>query len=94
MCPRWPYHGWVTAFSIIPAPIFYHKGKLRGEMIVHQHTDAPPGLNLVFQRREVTCGFTGTYSDGSADVDGTALVGTNSISFRARLMLKSRNTDI
>jgi hypothetical protein len=36
----------------------------------------------------------GTYSDGFADIDGTALVGTNSISFRARLTLKSRNADI
>ena len=71
----------------------YHKGKWRGEMIVHQHTDAPPGLNLVFQRREVTCGFTGTYSDGFADIDGTALVGSYSIPFRARLTLKSRIAD-
>ena len=72
----------------------YQRGKLRGEMIVHQHTDAPPGLNLVFQRREVTCGFTGTYSDGLADIDGTALVGSYSIPFRARLTLKSRTADI
>ena len=72
----------------------HHKGKWRGEMIVHQHTDAPAGLNLVFQQREVTCGFTGTYSDGAADIDGTALVGTFSIPFRARLTLKSRNEDI
>jgi hypothetical protein len=33
--------------------------------------------------------FTGTYSEGFADVDGTALVGSNSIPFRARLTLKS-----
>jgi len=72
----------------------HHKGKWRGEMIVHQHTDAPPGLNLVFQRREVTCGFTGTYSDGFADIDGTALVGSYSIPFRARLTLKSPHADI
>ena len=44
----------------------YARDKWRGEMIVHQHTEAP-GLNLVFQGREVTCGFTGTYADGSAD---------------------------
>src|SRR5207244_9721514 len=62
--------------------------KWRGEMIVHQHTDAP-GLNLVFGGREVTCGFTGTYADGFADIDGTALVGRYSIPFRARLTLKS-----
>jgi T3SS negative regulator,GrlR len=48
----------------------YGRGKWRGEMIVNQHTDAP-GLNLVFGGREVTCGFTGTYSAGFADIDGT-----------------------
>jgi hypothetical protein len=71
----------------------YSRDKWRGEMIVHQHTEAP-GLNLVFGGREVTCGFTGTYSDGFADIDGTALVGSSSISFRARLTLKSRLADI
>lgn len=65
----------------------YSRGKWRGEIIVHQHTVAP-GLNLVFGGREVTCGFTGTFSEGSADIDGTALVGSYSISFRARLTLK------
>lgn len=65
----------------------FSRGKWRGEMIVHQHTEAP-GLNLVFGGREVTCGFTGTYSDGIADIDGTALVGNNSVPFRARLTLK------
>jgi hypothetical protein len=34
----------------------FSRGKRRGEMIVNQHTEAP-GLNLVFGRREVTCGF-------------------------------------
>jgi len=66
----------------------FGRGKWRGEMIVHQHTDAP-GLNLVFGGREVTCGFTGTYADGFADIDGTALVGRYSIPFRARLTLRS-----
>jgi hypothetical protein len=66
----------------------HSRGKWRGEMIVHQHAEAP-GLNLVFGRREVTCGFTGTYSEGFSDIDGTALVGSNSIPFRARLTLKS-----
>lgn len=65
----------------------FSRGKWRGEMIVHQHTEAP-GLNLVFGGREVSCGFTGTYSGGIADIDGTALVGRNSIPFRARLTLK------
>lgn len=65
----------------------YSRGKWRGEMTVHQHTEAP-GLNLVFGGREVFCGFTGTYSEGRADIDGTALVGSYSIPFRAQLALK------
>ena len=66
----------------------FSRGKWRGEMIVNQHTKAP-GLNLVFGGREVTCGFSGTYSDGAADIDGTALVGSFSVPFHARLTLKS-----
>ncbi len=66
----------------------FSRGKWRGEMIVHQHTEAP-GLNLVFGGREVTCGFTGSYAAGIADIDGTALVGRHSIPFRARLTLKA-----
>ena len=65
----------------------FSRGKWRGEMIVNQHTEAP-GLNLVFGGREVSCGFTGTYSAGAADIDGTALVGSYSIAFRAHLTLR------
>jgi hypothetical protein len=57
-------------------------------MIVHQHAEAP-GLHLLFGRRQVTRGFTGTCSEDFADINGTALVGSNSIPFRARLTLKS-----
>ncbi len=64
----------------------FSRGKWRGEMIVNQHTEAP-GLNVVFGGREVACGFSGTYSAGAADIDGTALVGSNSIQFRAHLTL-------
>ena len=66
----------------------FSRGKWRGEMIVHQHTEAP-GLNLVFGGREVSCGFTGTYSEGTADIDGTALVGQTSVPFRAQLTLRA-----
>jgi len=66
----------------------FDRGRWRGEMIVHQHTEAP-GLNFVFGGREVTCGFSGTYSDGAADIEGAALVGTFSIRFRAQLTLRS-----
>lgn len=65
----------------------FSRGKWRGEMIVHQHTEAP-GLILVFGGREVSCGFTGTYSAGRADIDGTALVGRISVPFRAALTLR------
>jgi hypothetical protein len=66
----------------------FSRGKWRGEMLVNQHTEAP-GLNLVFGGREVTCGFSGAFSQGSADIDGTALVGRFSVPFRAKLVLKS-----
>lgn len=65
----------------------FSRNKWRGEVIVHQHTEAP-GLNLVFGGREVGCGFTGTYSADAADIDGTALVGRTSVPFRAHLTLQ------
>ena len=74
---------------------FYYSGtytfkqdKWRGELTTRQHAQ-PVGINLLFGGREVTCGFTGTYSDGHAEVHGTALVGKNSVSFTAKLLLKS-----
>jgi hypothetical protein len=44
---------------------------------------------MLFGGREVNCGFTGKYSDGEAEVSGTALVGKTSILFEAVLDLKS-----
>jgi hypothetical protein len=66
----------------------FKNGKWYGELITHQHTPAV-GKVLLFGGREVSCGFTGSYSDGSAEVDGTALVGKTSVLFRAILTLKS-----
>jgi len=66
----------------------FKDGRWRGELITRQHTEAV-GLNLAFRGREVACGFTGLYSDGGADVEGTALVGKTSVSFRAVLTLQS-----
>jgi T3SS negative regulator,GrlR len=66
----------------------WKNGKWRGELTTRQHAEAI-GVNLLFAGREVTCGFTGVYSDDAAEVDGTALVGKNSVSFRAKLALKS-----
>ena len=66
----------------------FKDGKWRGELITGQHTQAV-GVILLFGGREVTCGFTGTYSDGEAEVDGTALVGKTSVLFHAKLTLVS-----
>ncbi|WGS18850.1 hypothetical protein [Bradyrhizobium sp. ISRA463] len=57
-------------------------------MTTRQHADAI-GVSLIFGGREVSCGFTGTYDSSMARVDGTALVGKNSVAFTAKLMLKT-----
>src|SRR5712672_954419 len=66
----------------------FKNGRWRGELITHQHTEAV-GVNLAFGGGEVTCGLTGVYSDGGAEVEGTALVGKTSVFFRAVLKLQS-----
>ena len=43
----------------------------------------------LFGGREVTCGFSGSYSVDGAQVQGTALVGKTSVMFHARLKLQS-----
>ncbi|WP_298876855.1 GrlR family regulatory protein [uncultured Bradyrhizobium sp.] len=65
----------------------FRNGKWRGDMIVKQHTEAV-GRTLAFGGREVTCGFSGGYSAGGAEVEGMALVGKTSVTFTARLTLK------
>jgi T3SS negative regulator,GrlR len=64
------------------------RGKWRGELTTYQHTKSAGAL-LLFGGREVTCGFTGTYSAEDADVTGTALVGKTSVLFEAKLKLRS-----
>ena len=61
-------------------------GKWRGELITNEHTKSA-GILPLFGGREVTCGFTGTYSADAADVNGTALVGKTSVVFHASLKL-------
>ena len=61
-------------------------GTWKGEIVTNQHTpyhetDARP----VFGGREVSTGFSGTFQDGTAEVFGTSLVGSRSVSFRATL---------
>lgn len=66
----------------------YRAGRWRGELITRQHHEAV-GRNFAFGGgREVACGFTGSYFEGGAKVEGTALVGKTSVSFSARLVLQ------
>jgi hypothetical protein len=62
-------------------------GKWRGELTTFQHAK-PVGVQPLFGGREVTCGFTGTYSSDEAVVSGTALVGKMSVLFEARLKFR------
>jgi hypothetical protein len=62
------------------------EGAWKGDLVTNQHTpytesDARP----VFGGREVTTGFSGTFEDDTAEVFGTSLVGSRSVSFRATL---------
>jgi hypothetical protein len=57
---------------------------VRGEVVVNQHT---PSLdaNPIFRGLEVGIGFSCQFTDTGANVSGTALVGRNSMIFRASL---------
>ena len=69
----------------------YYTGKysvegstVRGEVVVNQHT---PSLdaNPIFAGVEVGIGFSGQFTDTTATLNGTGLVGRNSVIFRASL---------
>jgi hypothetical protein len=67
----------------------YTTGKDRtwkGELTTNQHTptiDSP--VRPAFGGREVTSGFSGTFTDDGGEVFATSLVGTRSVSLRATL---------
>lgn len=56
----------------------------RGEVIVNQHTPSRD-VNPLFGGGEVSIGISGTFTDAAATMDGTALVGKQSLLFRATL---------
>ena len=62
-------------------------GTWKGHFATNQHTDfADPFVRPLFNRQEVTSGFSGTYTADGAEVFGTTLVGGNrSLSFHATL---------
>jgi hypothetical protein len=60
-------------------------GTWKGDLRTNQHTPFPDFVRPLFGGHEVTSGFSGTFTDDQAEVFGTSLVGTRSLSFRATL---------
>ena len=63
-------------------------GKWRGELTTKQHTKSA-GVLPLFGGREVTTGFSGTYSADAAMANGIALVGKTSVLIETKLTLLS-----
>lgn len=63
-------------------------GRWRGELTTIQHTRSA-GVLPLFGGREVTTGFSGTYTADSAEAHGAALVGKTSVRIHSRLELRS-----
>ena len=61
-------------------------GKWKGEVTNREHTQSF-GERPIWEGKVVTIGFTGTYTDETAETDGTALAGKQSIRFKSRLRL-------
>jgi hypothetical protein len=61
-------------------------GNWKGQFFTSQHTPfSDPNIQPVFREKEVTSGFSGTYTEEGAEVFGTTLAGSRSLSFRATL---------
>jgi len=61
-------------------------GTWKGHLTTNQHSPfSDPFVRPLFGGEEVTSGFSGTFADEQAEVFGTVLVGTRSLSFRATL---------
>ena len=58
--------------------------KWKGELVTSPHT-RNPGRTTVFEDRESSIGFSGTFDDASAEARGTALLGKVSLTFRVTL---------
>jgi len=61
-------------------------GKVKGEITNQEHT-ASNGARPIWEKRVVTIGFTGTYTDETVESVGTSLVGKQSIRFKAEMRL-------
>jgi hypothetical protein len=61
-------------------------GKWKGEVTNQEHSPTF-GERPVWERKVVTIGFTGTYTDEPAEADDIALAGKQSIRFKSKLRL-------
>lgn len=60
-------------------------GTFRGEVLIQRHTPSPDASPLFGGPDPVGVGVTGTFTDASATMNGTALVGKASQIFQATL---------
>jgi hypothetical protein len=61
-------------------------GTWKGHLVTNQHTGfADPLVRPLFGGQEVSSGFSGTFGGDAAEVFGTVLVGSRSLSFQATL---------
>jgi len=61
-------------------------GTWKGELRTNQHTRlSDPFVRPLAGGEEIASGFTGTFAGDQAEVFGTSLIGTRSLSFRATL---------
>jgi len=61
-------------------------GTWKGHLVTSQHTGfADQFVRPLFGGEEVASGFSGTFGDDAAEVFGTVLVGSRSLSFQATL---------
>ena len=61
-------------------------GKWKGEVTNQEHSPTF-GARPIWERKVVTIGFTGTYTDESAEGNGMALAGKQAIRFKSKLRL-------
>jgi hypothetical protein len=63
-----------------------NNGTWKGAVTNQEHSPTF-GARPVWERKIVSIGFTGTYTNENADADGMALAGKQSIRFKSRLRL-------
>ncbi len=61
-------------------------GKWKGEVTNQEHSPTF-GARPIWERKVVTIGFTGTYTDESTEGDGMALTDKQAIRFKSKLRL-------